>query len=293
MEWDLLEKTTFWIDNVNLKNANLGEIAEKVANVLNMTTKEIMVVDVRPGLLAFDIMKRKVKAESVIGKEKEILLRLSQISGVEVGDNAAVHSEGILGLIALDSKEAKDVLEKSAGLTTQIKKAVSKRAKVFASGAEVIAGKIEDTNSPYIINALKSSGYKVKFGGILKDDVLAAANGIEEALEEGYGLIVTTGGVGAEDKDFSVEAILRIDKEACTPWILKFKPDYHRHHKEGVRIGVGKAGMSYIVALPGPHEEAKLGCDTLIKGIQKGLEKDLLAETIAGALRQRWRNKMK
>jgi molybdenum cofactor synthesis domain-containing protein len=252
-----------------------------------------MVVDVRPGLLAFDIMKRKVQAESVIGKEKEILSRLAEISGVELGDNACVHSEGILGLIALDSEEAKDVLERSEGLTRQIKRAVSKRAKVFASGAEVIAGKIEDTNSPYIMNSLEKSGYKVKFGGILRDDVVAAENGIEGAVEEGYGLIVTTGGVGAEDKDFSVEAILRIDKDACTPWILKFKPDYHRHHKEGVRIGVGKVGMSYIVALPGPHEEAKLGCDILIKGIQSGFDKKLLAETIASALRQRWRNKMK
>ncbi|MFC0903952.1 molybdopterin-binding protein [Clostridium sp. MT-14] len=293
MEWDLLEKTTFWIDDVNLKNANLDEIAEKVSHVLDMTTKEIMVVDVRPGLLAFDIMKRKVQAESVIGKEKEVLSKLSEISGVELGNDAAVHSEGILGLIGLDSKEAKDVLEKSAGLTRQIKRAVSKRAKVFASGAEVIAGKIEDTNSPYIIKSLEKYGYKAKFGGVLRDDVLDAENGIEEALEEGYGLIVTTGGVGAEDKDFNVEAILKIDKDACTPWILKFKPDYHRHHKEGVRIGVGKVGMSYIVALPGPHEEAKLGCDILIRGIQSGLDKDLLAETIASALRQRWRNKMK
>lgn len=195
MEWDLLEKTTFWIDNINLENANLDEIARVAAEALSMTTKEIMVVDVRPGLLAFDIMKRKVEAESVIGKEKDILFRLSQIDGIQIGENASVHSEGILGLIALDSDKAKDVLEKSAGLTNQIKEAVSKRAKVFASGTEVITGKIEDTNSPYIIKSLEKEGYKVTFGGILKDDVLAAADRIEEALEEGYGLIITTGGL--------------------------------------------------------------------------------------------------
>ena len=116
---------------------------------------------------------------------------------------------------------------------------------------------------------------------------------LEGALEEGYGLVITTGGVGAEDKDFSIEAILRLDPDACTPWILKFQPDYHRHHKEGVRIAVGKVGLSYLVALPGPHEEAKLGCDRLLAGLEQGLAKESLAEFIAGALRQRWRHGMR
>jgi len=292
LEWDLLEKTTFWIDDVNLQNADLGEVAKAAAAVLGMDTKEVMVVDVRPGLLAFDIMKRKIKAESVIGKQKEILTRLSGLPGVAMGDKAAVHSEGILGLIALDSKEAAGVLEKSVDLTKQITQAVSKRAVVFASGTEVITGKIKDTNSPYIMDALGKAGYKVKFGGILQDDAVAAANRIKGAVDEGYGLIVTTGGVGAEDKDYSVEAILRIDPGAYTPYILKFRPDYHRHHKEGVRIAVGKTGLTRMVALPGPHEEARLGCDRLIVGMQQGLKDSLLAEFIANALRERWRDKM-
>ena len=168
MEWDLLEKTNFWIEDVHLKNANLDEIAQKVSKVLGMTTAEIMVVDVRPGLLAFDIMKRKVQAESVIGKEEEILSKLAEVHGVRLGSSVSVHSEGILGLIALDPEEADSVLKKSEKLTEQVKRAVSKRAKVFASGTEIIDGKVEDTNSPYIMKSLEDLGYKVKFGGALR-----------------------------------------------------------------------------------------------------------------------------
>jgi hypothetical protein len=94
--------------------------------------------------------------------------------------------------------------------------------------------------------------------------------------------------VGAEDKDFSVEAILRLDPNAHTPWILKFKPDYHRHHKEGVRIAVGQVGTARLVALPGPHEEARLGCDRLLDGLARGLGAADLAESVAAALRERW-----
>ncbi|AEF94772.1 molybdopterin binding domain protein [Desulfotomaculum nigrificans CO-1-SRB] len=293
MEWDLLEKTTFWIEGIDLEGANLGEVAKTAALALEMKPDDIMVVDVRPGLVAFDVLRRQVKAESIVGKEKEILRQLGNLAGVKLDASAVVHSEGVLGLIALGEKEGFKVLTESERMAADISKAVSLRAIVFASGSEVIAGKIEDTNSPYILQALEQAGYKTKFGGILEDNAQAAASGLEAALEQGYGLIITTGGVGAEDKDFSIEAICRLDPDAATPWILKFKPDYHRHHKEGVRIAVGQVGIARMVALPGPHEEAKLGCNRLIEGLRAGLDKSELAEYIAGAIRDRWQNMMK
>ncbi|MBC7325500.1 MAG: competence/damage-inducible protein A [Moorella sp. (in: Bacteria)] len=292
MEWDLLEKTTFWIDNIDLAEADLGQVAAAAAAALELPAAEVMVVDVRPGLVAFDILRRQVRAEAVAGKEQEILRRLAELPGVRLEKEAAVHSEGVLGLIALEPEEAARVLQETEAMARGINQAVARRAIVFASGAEVIAGKIKDTNSPYILAALEKAGYQARYGGILEDDAIAAANRLEGALEEGYGLIITTGGVGAEDKDFSIEAIQRLDPEAYTPWILKFKPDYHRHHKEGVRIAVGRAGIAYLVALPGPHEEARLGCDRLLDGLRQGLEANTLAEYIAGALRDRWHNMM-
>jgi molybdenum cofactor synthesis domain-containing protein len=292
MEWELLEKTTFWIDNIELTAADLGQVAAAAAAVLELPAHEVMVMDVRAGLVAFDILRRRIRAEAVVGKEKEILRSLAELPGVAVKPGATVHSEGILGLIALEPEEATRVLAESSDMARRIRQAVARRAIVFASGTEVIAGKIKDTNSPYILAALERAGYQAHFGGVLDDDVIAAANRLEGALEEGYGLLITTGGVGAEDKDCSVEAILRLDPQAHTPWILKFKLDYHRHYKEGVRIAVGQVGQARLVALPGPHEEARLGCDRLLAGLQQGLAPGPVAEYIAGALRERWRRVM-
>jgi hypothetical protein len=293
LEWDLLEKTTFWIEDIDLAEADLGRVAAAAAVALELPAEGVMVVDVRPGLVAFDIMQRKIRAEVIVGKEQEILQRLSKLPGVSINPGAAVHSEGVLGLIALDREEADRVLEISANIAENITQAVSRRAMVFASGAEVLAGKIKDTNSPYIMKALENSGYQADFGGVLDDDTVSVVNRLEGALEKGYGLIITTGGVGAEDKDFNIEAVLRLDPQANTPWIIKFKPDYRRHFKEGIRIAVGRVGIARLVALPGPHEEAVSGCDRLLEGIRRGLEDDLLAEYIASAIRERWRNVMK
>ncbi|CAA7600919.1 Probable molybdopterin binding domain protein [Acididesulfobacillus acetoxydans] len=292
MEWELLEKTTFWIDDIELNHANLGEAAKIAAEALGLMPEEVMVVDVRPGMIAFDVLKHKVQAERVAGKGEEILKGLAALPGVTRGEKAAIHSEGVLGFIALDPEEVKSVLEASAVQAQGISQAVARRAIVFSSGAEVIAKKIEDTNSPYITRTLESHGYQARFGGILEDDAKAAAAVLEGALEAGYGLIITTGGVGAEDKDYSIEAVLRLDPKAYTPWILKFTPDFHRHHKEGVRIAVGQVGIALLVALPGPHEEARLGCDRLVEGLAHGLTAPELADVIASALRERWHSMM-
>lgn len=288
MEWDLLEKTTFWVEGARLKGANLGEVAAAAASALGLDRDEVMVVDVQNEIVAFDVLRRKVDADSIVGKFGEILRRMGAISGVSLSESASVHSEGILGLIALDPGMSKDVISRSEEMGSAVADAVSRKACVFASGSEVIAGNIEDTNSPYLNNALTEAGFQAEFGGIIEDDLIVAVNRLEGALIKGFGLIITTGGVGAESKDHSVEAVLRLDPNAYTPWILKFTPDMKRHHKEGVRIAVGRIGISRIVTLPGPHAEVRLGCRALLAGLDRDLDDAALAETVASAIRERW-----
>jgi len=62
--------------------------------------------------------------------------------------------------------------------------------------------------------------------------------------------------------------------------------------KDGVRIAVGKVGETRIIALPGPSEEVKVGLDAAMGGIAEGLDKNLLANKIAQALRGRLRAQM-
>ena len=50
-------------------------------------------------------------------------------------------------------------------------------------------------------------------------------------------MIITTGGVGAEAKDRTIEATERLDPKTAVQWIVKYQKQ-GRHVKEGVRIGV-------------------------------------------------------
>lgn len=288
-EINLLEKTELWIEGIVLRDARLDEIAAVVADVLGLERLEVLVVDVREDHVVLDILRPVLKVSQIAGKGEEMLKRISILPGITLSEHACIHSEGALGWVALDSGESKKVMEKSWRMGQEIRERVAKRAIVFSTGFEVEKGMIADTNYPLIEKRLREKGYTVKFGGILPDEPGAIAYQLQKALDEGFGLIITTGGVGAEAKDCTVEGLLRVDPSAATAYILKFEVGTGRHVKDGVRIAVGEVGISRFVALPGPTREVHPGLERLLEALEQKWEKGETAEYIASALREKWR----
>jgi molybdenum cofactor synthesis domain-containing protein len=291
LEINLLEKTELWIEGVTLQNVRLDDISIQVPEALELALREVMVVDVREDHIVLDVLRPVLKASQIAGKGKEILRRISNIPGVTITPEAAIHSEGALGWVCLEQEDYESALKKAALMGEEIRERVSKRAIVFSTGFEVQEGLIADTNFPLIEERLKREGYSITFGGILPDNKGAIAYRLKKALDEGFGLILTTGGVGAEEKDCTVEALLQVDPVAATPYIVKFEPGTGRHVKEGVRIAVGGVGLSRIIALPGPTREVQVGLDRLLEGLEKGWDEKQIAEHIAAGLREKWRRR--
>lgn len=288
-EINLLEKTELWIEGVSLHNARLDDIAARVAAVLRLEPREVLVIDVRENHIVLDVLRPVLRSSQIAGKAGEILKSLSAIPGITLSDQASIHSEGALGWVALDPAESQKAMEKSFHMGQEIRERVAKRAIIFSTGFELENGMIADTNYPLIEGRLKEKGYTVKFGGILPDEPGAIAYRLKRAMDDGYGLVVTTGGVGAEEKDCTVEGLLRVDPWAATPYILKFEIGTGRHVKDGVRIAVGEAGISRLVALPGPTREVEIGLERLLEALEKGMEKKDIAEHVASGLRGKWR----
>ena len=289
LEINLLQKTELWIKGISLKNARLDDIAHRVAGVLELEPNEVMVVDVRDDHIVLDILRQILKASQIAGKGQEILRRVAEVPGVTLSEEASLHSEGALGWVCLDQTDYGPALEKAQQMGEEIRRRVARRAIVFSTGFEVQKGLIADTNFPLIEDRLRRAGYTVYPGGVLPDHVGTIAYRLQRALDEGFGLILTSGGVGAEEKDCTVEGLLRVDPSAATPYIVKFEPGTGRHVKDGVRIAVGKLGISWLVALPGPTREVQIGLDQLLEGLDKGWDEKQMAEHIASALREKWR----
>ena len=285
-ELNLLEKTELRIHGLELSGVNLNELAARVAQVLELPANQVLVIDVREDHVCLDLLTPKINIRQIAGREQAVLKALTLMDGLTVGENARIDSSGILGLIAYDQNEALEIAALSQKMGSEIESNILRRALVFATGFEVKKEMIEDTNSPFLIDLLQKQGYAAEFGGILDDDLDIIANKLMEATERGFGLVITTGGVGAEDKDFSVEAMNRIDRQAATPWIVKYEQGTGRHVKAGVRIGVGQYGLTTLINLPGPPEEVMVTAPVLQAHCNKGLiNKELLANELVQVLR--------
>jgi len=280
MEVNLVGKTELCIQNVKLKNANLTEIGKAVAEALGLKDDEVLVVDASSEHITLDILRSTINMEQFMGKEKKLLSKLSKIEGVEVTEKSSIHSEGILEMITLDNELTEEIAQKTIRMSREIERAFLKRVKVFPTGSEVINGIIKDTNSPLIKQEFEKRGYQVSIEEPLPDDEIAITSSIENAVYEGHGIIITTGGIGAEKKDKTVEATKRLDPTAAVPWIVKYEKK-GRHIKEGVRIGVGKVGKTLIINLPGPTDEVKRCLEVILNEMEKG---DYDKETIANLL---------
>ena len=99
MSMNLLEKTELWINHITLNDVNLTELADTVAGVLGLQKGEVMVVDVRPQHITFDVLVQEIPQENFLGKEKAILNALQEIQGVTLYEDTYIHSNGILGQI--------------------------------------------------------------------------------------------------------------------------------------------------------------------------------------------------
>jgi len=287
----LLEKTELWINNVTLEKANLTDIATVAAGVLGLPPDKVLVVDVRPENITLDILSEDITIQAIVGKENALLEALKSISGVHITEETCIHSNGILGLICLEEQDGEELTQQVNTMVSVMQERIARRAIVFPTGFELHQGLIEDTNTPYLKRLLEDAGYAVTIGSIIEDDIHDIENKISDALSRAFGLIITTGGVGAEDKDKTVEGILRVDSEAITPYIMKFTQGTGRHMKDGVRIALGSVGPSLIVALPGPNDEVRVGATALLDCLKRGLGKEDCAHAIASSLARKLKEK--
>lgn len=292
-DFNLLQKTELRIEGIILDDANLDDVAGVVADIIGFEPQEVLVTDAMNNVMTIDILRETADVRNLIGKKDELLEALSRLPGVGVSHDTSICSQGMLGWIALDEAEAKASLDRARQMADEIRARIARRAIVFSTGFEVISGQIEDTNQQTIATRLEAAGFTVKRGPALKDDRDLITGTLRQAAEGGYGLIITTGGVGAELKDQTIEALLTLDPDASTPYIVRFEKGVGRHAKDGVRIGVGMVDGTLIVALPGPNHEVKRGLDILIPSLEEPVDTHNLAEAIASDLRQDLRNKMK
>lgn len=282
----LLGKTEIWMQGIALNDTNLPELARAAARVLSLPEEQVFVTDVRESLVVLDVLQPKLALEQVVGKQEEIFKAVGKLPGVIISDHAEIHSEGVLGVIGTTREQAQNLVANAKRMERQIEQYASGRVAVISTGAEIIAGEVEDTNFSAIRNVLGDAGFEVFYGGIAGDTEREIAGMIARLSGEGYGLIITTGGVGAEDKDHTVEAVEGLDPNLAIAILAQYKQGHGRHVKDAVRICIGQLGWTTVISLPGPTHEVKLALPVIVKELKAGTSAARLVEALAKPLRE-------
>ena len=282
----LLDKTEIWIHGVRLADADLGAVARAAAAALSLPPARVFVTDVRDDYVVLDVLVPRVRLEDVAGTEAALLAAIGAVSGVRVTTRATVHSEGVLGVIGAAPDNVPTLLQEVTRVGDGIRAFASRRVAVVSTGAEVLEGRVRDTNLAAVREILEPAGYEVAPGGIIGDDDRAIAGRVARLADEGYGVVITTGGVGAEDKDRTIEALALLDPALATAVLAHYRVGHGRHVKDCVRVAVAQVGgWGLAVALPGPTHEVRLALPVLVDGLAARLPAAELAEAIARPLR--------
>lgn len=81
------------------------------------------------------------------------------------------------------------------------------QADIIAIGNEILLGKIADSNSHWLANRLFEFGLQVRQITAVADDLRQIAEAIDNALNHGSTLIITTGGLGPSKDDMTLSAL--------------------------------------------------------------------------------------
>lgn len=285
-EVELLDKTEVWVRGVTLQSADLRDLAATAARALNLEEDSVFVTDARDDHVVFDVMKPRVELADFLGRQAQLLSGLADLTGVTVASDASVHSRGVMGLIGAPVGAVDEIITRAAKLDEGIRGYVSSRVAVVSTGPEVVAGNIEDTNVAAIGESLTEAGFEVTATGAVLDDEDAILGRVLRLVSDGFGAVITTGGVGAEDKDRTIEALQRCDPDLATAVLATYTVGHGRHVKPHVRVGVGAVEWTRLVALPGPTREVRAALPIVATGLRAGWSNQRLADEIADVLKE-------
>lgn len=283
----LFHKTELRIQPLSLQAVNLTHLAAAVAGALSLEPAEVYVIDARDNLVTFDVLRPSVDPRLLVGREAALLAAIAAVPGVTLTGGTRLHSQGVLGWVALREDEAGPALDRAARIADEVRARLARQVRVISTGPEVASGQIEDTNASTIRDTLGPLGYTVRVLPPQPDDADRIAVAIRAACDDGCGLVITTGGVGAEAKDQTLEALAMVDPGAALPYIVRFVQGTGRHAKDGVRVGVGRRHETLVVCLPGPNDEVRAGIEALLAAIATTDGTEAIAAAIAHALRAR------
>lgn len=253
------------IDAIQNKLVPKGDVFEfsRAAGLLACKKTYEVVPDCHPLPIEYTTIKHEIN-----GLEIKITVEVHTVykTGVEV---EAMHGVMITALTMYDMLKPIDKhveilkiqLEEKKGGKTDIKYAYPDTLKVavITCSDSISKGVGEDKSGEIIVEQLKKHHLSVTNKKVIADDFDAIQNEAHNLINEGYQLILFTGGTGLSSRDVTPDAIRPlIEKEV--PGVMEAARNYGQQRTPYAMLSRGVAGFvghSLIITIPGSPKGAE------------------------------------
>ena len=263
------------IDAIREKKVPKGDVFEfsRAAGLLGIKKTSDLIPDCHPLPIEFASIHHQIDGLSIV-----ITVEVHTIykTGVEV---EAMHGASITALTMYDMLKPLDkgveistirLVSKSGGKSDlKNEDLTSLRCAVIVCSDTVSAGKNEDGSGKKIIDKLKQLNVSTEIYKIIPDEVSAIQSTAKELCEEGFQLVLFTGGTGLSPRDLTPDAISPLlDREI--PGVMEAARNYGQQRTSFAMLSRGVAGFiknTLVITLPGSPRGAEETMDAIFPAI--------------------------
>ena len=263
------------IDAIREKKVAKGDVFEfsRAAGLLGIKKTSDLIPDCHPLPIEFASIHHQIDGLSIV-----ITVEVHTIykTGVEV---EAMHGASITALTMYDMLKPVDkgveistirLVSKSGGKSDLKNEDLSSlRCAVIVCSDTVSAGKNEDGSGKKIIDKLKQLNVSTEIYKIIPDEVSAIQSTAKELCEEGFQLVLFTGGTGLSPRDLTPDAISPLlDREI--PGVMEAARNYGQQRTSFAMLSRGVAGFiknTLVITLPGSPRGAEETMDAIFPAI--------------------------